>query len=170
MVQRPLQLGHGVDRIDQRDVRGGEDPLLVGKAPVLLHPAVEGPEGRGEGGDVIEQGLLHPDTEGREEDGPLEFLRVHETQPGVAILVFGVVGQAIELAEERRRVGTLGVATPEVLVERARLRHGVPGGIGDEPVDPAPTSSRDFPLIWAHCMPRLANCGSMCRVKASGAS
>ena len=43
-------------------------------------------------------------------------------------------------------------------------------GLGMNRLIRPPTSSRDFPLIWAHCMPRLANCGSMCRVKASGAS
>ena len=138
MVQRPLQLGHRVDRIDQRHVRSGEDPLLVGKAPVLLHPAVEGPEGGGERRGVVEERLLHPDAEGREEDRTLEFLGVHETQAGVTILVLGMVGQTVELAEERGRVRTLGVATPEVLVERTRLRYRVPGGVGDEPVDPAP--------------------------------
>ena len=112
-----------------------EDALLVGEAPVLLQPPVEGPERGEQRGRVVEQRLLHADAEGGKEDRAAHALLVHQLQTGVAVAVLGVVAHRVEVAEELPDPLALGVAAAEVLVERARLRDGVEGRVGDEAVD-----------------------------------
>ena len=128
-----LQLAHGVVRVDERDVRGGEDAVPVVEAPVLVQPAVEGPEGGHERRRVVDQRLLHAHAERREEEGGLEALGVHDLQAGVAVAVGGV--DRVQLAEQVGHSGGLGVAAPEVLVERPRLADRVERRVRDEPVD-----------------------------------
>jgi hypothetical protein len=135
VVERPLELGDGGTGIDQGDVRGGEDALLVGESPVLVHPPVERLEGGHQRRLVIDQRLFHPDTECREEDGGFEALLVHDTEPGVAIAVLGTRADRLELAEQLGRVRAHRVAATEVLVEGSRPGDRVEGRIGDEAVD-----------------------------------
>ncbi len=133
--QRPLELGHRVVHVHQGDEGGGEDALAVGEPPVLVDPAVEGPEGGHEGRGIADQGLLHPDGQGREEERALQVLVVHHGQSGVAVAVGRADG--VELAEQVADAGVARVAAPEVLVEGTRLGHRVERRVGDEPVDPA---------------------------------
>ena len=79
------------------------------------------------------QRLLHPDAEGGEEEAAVDALGVHDRQPGVAVAVLGA--DRLEVAEQGGHVLRVGIPTSEVLVEAARLGHGVERGIGDEPVD-----------------------------------
>ncbi len=119
-LQRPLEFTDRVVRLAQRDVRGAEDPLLVGESPVLVHPAVEGAEGGRRRVEVGQQRLLHPDAEGRQHDGALHALFVHQLP--AARRGRGTRGRdRLQVAEQRVQVRASRVAAAEVLVERAGL-------------------------------------------------
>jgi hypothetical protein len=90
--------------------------------------------------------LLHPDAQRGEEDGPFHALVVHDLQAGVAVLVLGMVGQPVEVAEQLGRVSAFRVAAPEVLVERARPGDRIPRRVRDEPVD-ATGHQQAFPAV-----------------------
>ena len=131
--QDALELGHRGLHVDQGQHRRREDALLVGVAPIVLEPAVEGLEGGDQGRRVVSKRLLHADPERREQEAPVEALLVHDPQPGVAVAVLRVNG--LELTEEGPHVLGARVATSEVLVEAARLRDGIEERVGDEAVD-----------------------------------
>jgi hypothetical protein len=146
MVQRPFQLGDGEVRIDKRHIRGGEDPFLVRKAPIFVHPPVERLERRQECRHVVDERLLHADPEGGQEDRALYPLGIHQRQSGIAILVLGVLRQRVQIAEKLGRVRPLWVTASEVLVQSSWFGHRVPGRVGNETVDPT-TYEQPLPSI-----------------------
>ena len=154
------QLGLGLGRVGERQHRRGEDAVVVGVAPVVLEPAVEGPEAGVQGVDVVGERLLEPDAERREEEAAVEPLGVHDGEAGVAVAVLGAVLDALEVAEGGPDVAG-GLLAPEVDVERPGPGDGVERRVRDEAADACPpTRSRFLPSIVAHCTPRLRNAGS----------
>ena len=132
--QDPLQLDDRPVGVGQRQVRRTEDAVLVGEAPVLLDPAVEGGERRRQRGQVVLQELLVEHAEGREQPDGLEPELVHAGQAGLGLPVLGA--DRLPLAEELQRRLPVGVA-PEVVVHRPGLGDGVEGGVGDGAADRA---------------------------------
>ena len=137
-VEHPGDLGLGQRGIGERDHGRRVQPAVPAvETPVVVQPAVERRERRVEGGNVTPERLLHPDTERGEQQRPLEALLVEETDPGGAVLVPGMVGERVELAEHRLQVEALGVAATEVVLEAAGAGDRVERRVGDELVDPA---------------------------------
>jgi hypothetical protein len=137
---------------------------LVVDAPVLVGPAVEGPEGGVGRVDVVHQRLLHAHGEGREHEAAGHALGVHHLEAGVSVAVGGADG--LERAERAPDVVGRRPAA-EVVVEAARAGHRVELRVRDEPVDLARHHEPGAAVDLAHCMVRLAMPGSRCRVKAS---
>ena len=132
--ERPLDLGHGLVGVEQRDVGRREDAPLVVDAPVLGGPAVERPEhGVREIGVVLHR-LLHADGKRREHEAGLHVLGVHDLHAGRGVAVAGV--DRLQLAERRSDVVAAALA-PEVVVEHARLGDGIEQRVRDEPVEAA---------------------------------
>ena len=104
----------GLVDIGERQHRRREDAVLVSEAPVFEHPAVERAERGSERFEVVCKRLLHTDRESGKEEGAFDALLVHDREPRVAVLVFGVLRQRFELAEHRLDVGAGGVLAPEV--------------------------------------------------------
>jgi hypothetical protein len=125
-----LRLRRG--RVEQAEVGRGEDAVLVGVAPVVLHPPVERAEGGLGGLGIVGEGLLHPDAQRGEEEAGLHALVVHALEAGVAVAVLGADG--LELAEGRADV-VAGRLAPEVVVEHAGPGHGIERRVRDEAVD-----------------------------------
>jgi hypothetical protein len=101
----------------------------MGVAPVLVKPGVEGAEGMVQRVDIVLQELLHPHTEGGEEDGSLHALRIHHREARLAILIRG--RQGLQRTEGFADVAVVG-ATPVVVVEASRARDRVEGRVRDE--------------------------------------
>ena len=131
-VEHPLQLGHGLVDVGEREVGRGEDPLLVVEAPVLVEPAVERAERGTRRGKVVAQRLFHADTERGEEQRAVDALLVHHLQPDVAVAVGGV--GRFEVAEQLDDARAALVVPAEVLLETARLGEVAERGVRDEPV------------------------------------
>ena len=151
----PLQLAQRPVDVRQAQIQGGEQALLVGEAPVVVEPAVEGPKSGGDGPYVVFQAGLHAHAQGGEHEAPAQPLGVHEGQALVAVSVGRADG--VELAEGLAHVAGRGLG-PEVLVEDAGLGHRVEGGVGDEPVD-AP--GHDQPLLAPDVGPLHAALGHL---------
>ena len=116
LVERPLQLAHGLVDVGQRDVGGGEDAVLVRHAPVLGQPAVEGTEEEDDGARVVLERLLVEHAERGEEPDLGQALRVHGGEAGVAVAVLGP--DRLGLAHQLVHGPAVGVA-PEVVDQRA---------------------------------------------------
>ena len=114
LVERPLELAHRLVDVGQRDVGGGEDPVLVRHAPVLGEPAVEGPEQQHDRPRVVLERLLVEHAEGGEEPDLGQPLRVHGGEAGVAVAVLGPdrLGCPHELVHRDGRRGCPGSSRP----------------------------------------------------------
>src|SRR5688500_3737620 len=66
VIEGPFQFGDRRVEIDQAEVGRGEEPAAIRKTPVLVEPAIERAEGSDDRTRVVQQRLLHPDTESRE--------------------------------------------------------------------------------------------------------
>ncbi|CAI7975971.1 hypothetical protein FRAHR75_200077 [Frankia sp. Hr75.2] len=137
-VQHPLQLGHGVVDVEQGEHRNGEDPVLLGVAPVLLEPPVERAQAGVGQFDVVRHVLLDGHAEGGQHDGRLDTLVVHQVQPRGPLDERGVVLRVQDLA--------VGEAVRHLADEQALQRAGggrvVPGhhaheGAAVAQIDPA---------------------------------
>ena len=132
--EAPLEFPDGQVGIGQREVRGGEDRVLVGEAPVLLKPTVEADhEGTHRLG-VLLQELLIEHAERGEQPHRLEALRLDRPQPRLAVDVLG--GQRFPGTEQFERALTVRVA-PEVLVQRPGLGDRIPRRVDHGVADPA---------------------------------
>ena len=137
LIQCPLQLDHGFVQVGQRDVGRGEDPVLVGHAPVLGQPPVERAEEQDDRtGVVLERVLVHH-AERRKEPDLLQPLPVHYLEAGVAVPVLGTdgLGRSHQLVR-----GTIPGIAPEVVEQRACRRDRVERGVGHGAVDAAAES------------------------------
>ena len=132
-LEHPFQLGHGVVEIRKRDVRNAEDALLVREAPVLMEPTVEGAERSLHRREIVDERLLHADTQRREEQCALDAEAVHGLEADLAVAVCGIAGK--QIAEEILDAVALGIVAAEVLLEAARCRKHVEGRVRDEPID-----------------------------------
>ena len=72
VVEGVLELGDRLLRIDQADVRGRIDAVLVVEPPVLLQPPVEGGERRGQRLRVVLERRLHAHAQGGQHDRRLD--------------------------------------------------------------------------------------------------
>ena len=134
LVERPLQLAHGLVDVGQRDVRRGEDAVPVRHAPVLGQPPVEGAEEEDHGARVVLERLLVQHAERGEEPHLGQVLGVHGGEAGVAVAILGA--DRLGLAHELVHGPAVGVA-PEVVDQRSGRRDRVEGRIGHGPADPA---------------------------------
>ena len=141
LVEAPLQFPDGQVGVGQREVRGGEDRVLVGEAPVLPEPTVEADHERADRLGVLLQEFLVEHAERGEQPHRLEALRLDRLQPRIVVDVLG--GQRLPVAEEFERAPAAGIA-PEVLVQRSglgdriprRVDHGVADLAADDVVPP----------------------------------
>ena len=124
----------GAVRIEERDVRRGEDAVRVVELPVVEHPRVEGVERRVRGLGIVDERLLHADAERGEQEAAFDPLLVHQRDPRRGLAVRRV--DRLELAERGANV-VAGALAAEVLVERAGSGDGVEGRVRDEPVHPS---------------------------------
>ena len=136
LFEGPLELLEGCGGIDECDVRGGEDPLPVGEAPVLREPAVEGPERRHAGFRILLERGLHADAQGGQHDAGVHSLVVHHRQAGIAVAVLGVLLYRCQLPERRPEVIRAGPGTEEVRQCPGGRQVGE-RGVRYEPVDGA---------------------------------
>src|ERR1700722_15911795 len=113
------QLGHRRIDADEGDHRRREDALFVGVTPVVLEPPVECFESGDQGGRIVRERLLHPDTKRWEQEATIKALTIHDGQTSVSITVLGT--DWLEIAKERPNVLCARVLPSEVLVEAARL-------------------------------------------------
>ena len=133
-VDHPAQFRGCGGRVDERDVRHGEDAALVAVAPVVLEPAVERLERLGARLGVVLERILDADAERGEQQRPVEALLVHHLQAHVAVAVLG--SDRLELAERVDDPLPAGVAAIPV-EEGTGLGHRVERGVGDVAVDRA---------------------------------
>jgi hypothetical protein len=141
-VEDPLELLDGALDVEQRHERCGIDPILIGVAPVLLQPLVEGPDVQvGEVG-VVAHAVLDAHRRRREQDRGVEALLVHQFQPRGAVLKRGMQGhghvrlgdaprleRTQHLAQRTRRRDPVGVERlaeeREALIAEEDLRRAV---------------------------------------------
>ena len=90
--ERPGELVDRPGRVGQRQVRRREDAVLVGEAPVLLEPAVEGAEQQRDRLGVVRQRLLVDHPEGREQPAGVEPLLVERGDAGDGVAEAGRMG------------------------------------------------------------------------------
>ena len=89
VVEGPLELPHGPVDVAEAEGGAGEDAVLVGEAPVLEQPPVEGGEEEGDGLGVVLEVLLVEDPEGGEQPHLVDALVVHGAEAGVVVAVLG---------------------------------------------------------------------------------
>ena len=131
------QLGDGSVEVGQGQEGNAEDAVLIGEAPVLFQPAVEGPQHLDGGFDVGLHGSLHAHPLGGEEPRRLHALIVHAGQPGVAVEPFGMGGRLF--AGQLVAHPGLVRLTPKVVVQRPRSRSHVDVARSwDDRMDPVP--------------------------------
>ncbi|MEZ5204561.1 MAG: hypothetical protein R2701_09345 [Acidimicrobiales bacterium] len=111
-LQRPLELGARPVDVHQREVRRGEDPILVGEAPVLVQPAVERGEQQLHGPGVVLERVLVDHPERREHPAALQALVVHRPQASVTVAVLGA--DRLVAAQQLERVVAVRVAAEVV--------------------------------------------------------
>jgi hypothetical protein len=104
---------------------------------------------RGHGGlDIVFEALFHSAGESRQHEHGFEVLAVEHLQPGIAVLVFGMLGEPVDL-HQRSGIDTLGDLAAEQQIQAARLDDRVEGRVGDEVVD-RPAEHRQRPLAVLH--------------------
>ena len=136
-VEAPLELAHGSVEVGQGQERDREDPVLIGEAPVLVEPAVEGPQHLDGGLDVGLHRALHADALRREQPRRLDALGVHAGQAGVTVEPLGVRGGI--LAGQLVADPLLAALAGEVVVERPGAGAGVDvARSGDDRMGPLP--------------------------------
>ena len=127
-VEDDLQFGDGGHGVEHLDVRGGEDPPLVGVAPVVVEPAVERLEHGHRRLRVVAESVLETDAERGEQQRCHDPLLVHHLQADVTVPVLGP--DRLQLTEGLDDVLLLRVAAVPV-EEGSRLGDGIEGRVGD---------------------------------------
>ena len=122
--------------VDEGEHGCAVDPLVVREAPVVVEPAVERTERAHNAGGSSTRACSMPTPRVRRKIAPVRPCRSMR-RSRVAVPVLRVLAHRVEVAEERPHVLALRVPAAEVLVEGARLRHGVERRVGDEAVDPS---------------------------------
>ncbi len=113
----------------------GEDPLVVGVAPVLVEPAVEGAQHLDGGLDVRLHGAFHADALGREQPRCFDALDVHTREAGIVVEPLRMRGGV--LAGQLVADPLLAALSGEVVVERPRAGAGMDvARAGDDRVGP----------------------------------
>ena len=131
----PFDLLDRLVEVRQGEERDGEDAVVVGEAPVVVEPAVEGPEDVDGRLGVGLHRAFHADALRREQPCRLDALLVHAAQPGVAVEPFGVLVGVLA----RQLVAQTGLVAPagEVLVEGPGPGpHVHVAGAGQDRMDP----------------------------------
>ncbi len=124
----------GPVEIGERDVRRGEDLVLVREAPVVVEPAVERGERLRDREHVLAEQLLVEDAERREQPDRLEAELFELGDARVAVAVLG--RDRLALAQELARLLAVGVAA-EVVVHRAGFGDRVERRVDDRVAHPS---------------------------------
>ena len=134
LVDHPLQVLLGLVGVDEAGQRRGDDPVVAGEAPVVVDPAVEGPEGGVETGRVVLQALLDTEPQRRQQEDRGDTLGVHHRHPGRPVPVLGP--DRLHL-HQVLGVDAGGVLRPVVVGQHPRLGHRIERGVrhhAEEPV------------------------------------
>ena len=96
------------------------------EAPVFVQPQIERVHRRHGRLDVVLEGFLDTARESRQHEHGFEVLLVQKLQPGIAILVLGMVGQPVDL-HQRGRVHAFGDFTAEQQIQATGFDDRVEG-------------------------------------------